>query len=114
MLRATQTARVLETVLEDATVETLDALRPGGSYREILQALGRFAGAESVALVGHEPDLGKLAGTLIFGAPSALPLKKAGACAIRFEGAIRPGTGNIKWFLAPKMLGRLARRKDRV
>jgi phosphohistidine phosphatase len=114
LLRAAQTARALEGVLGDAAVETLEALRPGGSYREIIKELGRFADAESVALVGHEPDLGKLAGTLVFGAPSALPLKKAGACAIRFEGAIRPGAGRIAWFLTPRMLRRLGRKKDRV
>ena len=114
LLRATQSARVLERALGDASIETLDALRPGGSYREIIQALGKFADAESVALVGHEPDLGKLAGTLIFGAASALPLKKAGACAIRFEGVIGPGKGQIAWFLAPRMLRRMAGRKDRV
>src|SRR5207249_4702112 len=114
LLRAAQTARVLEGVLEDASVETLDALRPGGSYREIIRKLGRFADADSVALVGHEPDLGTLAGTLVFGAPSALPFKKAGACAIRFEGAIRPGTGRIAWFLTPKLLRRLAGKKARA
>jgi len=67
-----------------------------------------------IALVGHEPDLGKLAGTLLFGAPSAVALKKAGACAIDFEGAIRPGSGRLCWFLTPRMLRRLARRKHRV
>jgi phosphohistidine phosphatase len=114
LVRAVQTARALESVLEDAKVETLAALRPGGSFREIIAALGRFADAESVALVGHEPELGKLAGTLVFGAPSALPLRKAGACAIRFEGSIRTGTGRIVWFLTPKMLWRQAGKKNRV
>lgn len=114
LVRAVQTARVLEAVLEDAEVETLEALRPGGSFREIIAALGRFADAESVALVGHEPELGKLAGTLVFGAPSALPLKKAGACSIRFEGAIRAGAGQIVWFLPPRMLRRHAGKRNRV
>jgi phosphohistidine phosphatase len=114
LLRAAQTARVLEGVLTDASVEVLEALRPGGSYREVIQALGKFSDAESVALVGHEPDLGKLTGTLVFGAPSALPLKKAGACAIRFEGATRAGGGRIVWFLAPKVLRRLAGKKARA
>lgn len=114
LTRAAQTARVLGAALDHATVETLDALRPGGSYRKVLEALARFADAEAVALVGHEPDLGKLAGTLVFGAPSALPLKKAGAVALEFEGPVRPGTGRIVWLLTPKLLRHHAGKKHRV
>jgi phosphohistidine phosphatase len=114
LTRAAQTARALEGTLDHASVEILEALGPGGSYRKIVEALGRFADAEAVALVGHEPDLGKLAGTLVFGAPSALPLKKAGACAIQFDGAARPGAGRMVWLLTPKLLRRQAGKKDRV
>ena len=74
----------------------------------------RVVRGETVALVGHEPDLGKLAGTLVFGAPSALPLKKAGACAIQFEGAARPGAGRMVWLLTPRLLRRQAGKRDRV
>ena len=113
-VRAAQSAQALKDALPDAAVGILGALRPGGRPQEILDALGEMRGVEAAALVGHEPDLGRLAGLLAFGGDLALPLKKAGACAIRFEGDVRPGAGQILWLLPPKMLRRLAGRKERV
>jgi phosphohistidine phosphatase len=114
LARALQTARILEDTLDDAKVETLDDLRPGGSLRKVIDWIAADPKIATAVLVGHEPDLGKLAGTLLFGAPSALPLKKAGACAIDFEDIIRPGGGRLAWFLTPKMLRRMAKKKHRV
>jgi hypothetical protein len=40
-----------------------------------------------------------------------VPLRKAGACLIRFVGPVEPGTGQLHWFLPPRGLRRMARRK---
>jgi len=114
LTRAMQTARLLAGACADAEIEVLDALAPGGSYRAIIDHLAGCATDGAVALVGHEPDLGKLAGTLIFGAPHSVSLKKAGACAIEFEGPPGPGAGRLLWFLPPRLLRRLGRKKARV
>jgi len=106
--RAEDTARLLAEALDSTRVETLEALVPGGSSRKVIESLSRAKPDETIVLVGHEPDLGKLAGTLLFGAPAALPIKKAGACAIRFEGAVEPGAGRLQWFVTPRMLRRMA------
>jgi len=96
-------------------VEDLAALAPGGSYRGVLQRLTALDGDGAVVLVGHEPDLGKLAGVLLFGAPaSTLPLKKAGACIIDFDGPPRAGEGELMLFLPPRVLRRLGRAKSRA
>jgi len=110
--RASATARELQVSIGGRKPEILEALAPGGSYRRLLEALGTRASDETVVLVGHEPDLGKLAGTLLFGAPAALPIKKAGACAISFVGPPHAGKGQLAWFLPPRSLRRLARRKE--
>lgn len=116
LTRAMQTAKLLKEALEwDEPIETLEALRPGGSYREVVERLRKFAASDSVFLVGHEPDLGKLAGTLVFGAPSSsLPLKKAGACVVHFDGRPEPGHGRLHLFLPPKVLRRIAGKKNKV
>jgi phosphohistidine phosphatase len=114
LARAAQTARVLAQVFEDAAVETLDALRPMGSHRQILEFLSSRSADEALALVGHEPDLGKLAGVLVFGAPVALPLKKAGACAIEFEGDVKAAGGRLCWAMPPRLLRKVAGKRDRV
>jgi phosphohistidine phosphatase len=109
--RASATARVLQAATGTGKPEILEALAPRGSYRQIVEALASRASDETVVLVGHEPGLGKLAGTLLFGAPAALPLKKAGACAISFVGPPLPGKGQLAWFLPPRTLRRMARKK---
>lgn len=115
LVRAATTARLLARALDgDVQVQDLDALRPGGSWRRILAHFATLPPGGTVALVGHEPDLGKLGGTLVFGAPCALPLKKAGACAIDFDGAATPGNGRLAWLLPPRFLRRFAGRKHRI
>ena len=59
-----------------------DLLGPGCDLARLAKLLEPHKARRSVLLVGHEPDLGKLAGTLVFGAPAPLPFKKAGACAV--------------------------------
>ena len=114
LLRSARTAKLLAETLERSKVVTLDALAPGGSYRDVLRFLAQHRPGEIVVLVGHEPDLGKLAGVLLFGAPAALPLKKAGACLIQCVGEVGPGSGRLRWLLTPKMLRSRGRKGARL
>jgi phosphohistidine phosphatase len=114
LTRADATARIVAETLKVRRVEALDSLAPGGAYRAVIQAVSHFKDDDVVILVGHEPDLGKLAGTLLFGAPAAVALKKAGACSISFDGPVRPGEGRLNWFLSPRILRRLAGKRARV
>jgi phosphohistidine phosphatase len=112
LARAARTAKLVGEVYGGAPQETLEALAPGGSYRRVVEFLSKRGRDETLVLVGHEPDLGKLAGMLVFGAPAALPLKKAGACAVDFTSVPQAGKGRLAWLLPPRVLRRLARRKE--
>jgi|SRR5262245_27947745 len=116
LVRAHQTARLLRSSLElEAPIETLDALAPGGSYRTVVQRLAELKASDTVFLVGHEPDLGKLLGVLVFGAPaSSLPLKKAGVAQVIFDGPVRAGAGRLHLFLSPRVLRSMARKSSKV
>ena len=112
LVRAAGTAALLREAYREPRVHTVEALRPRGSWRAIIERLQQHRGAGgTLVLVGHEPELGKLAGTLVFGAPRALPLRKAGACAIDFEGPIEAGKGQIAWFMTPKLLRAISRKR---
>jgi len=104
--RAKETATILGEVLGVATVDTVDALASGAAPRGMLAAIESLHLERTVILVGHEPDLGMLAGAMI-GSARALPLKKAGACAIVFEGAARIGGGSLVWHVPPRILRKL-------
>ena len=114
LVRAARTAELLASVAPDVVLEPLEALLPGRSYRPLVAYLAARAPEDTVVLVGHEPDLGKLAGVLVFGAPASIPLKKAGATLIQFVGEVSPGAGRLRWLMPPKALRRLARRRARV
>lgn len=116
LTRAFGTAAITREALGlQAPVQPFDALAPGGSYRAVLARLVSTGSGTCVVLVGHEPDLGKLAGMLLFGAPArSLPLKKAGACVIDFTGPPEPGAGHLHAFLPPRALRRLAQTRSRV
>jgi len=109
--RARQTAQVVADVLRIGEIAELDALRPGGSVDEIILFLAARMPRRTIVLVGHEPDLGTLAGLLLFGAPMPLPLRKACACAIRFEDSPREGGGRLAWFLPPRVLRKDTKRR---
>jgi phosphohistidine phosphatase len=110
-VRCASTALILAECFKTERVAEDAALEPGGSYRSVLKLLGDRKPGDVVVLVGHEPDLGKLAGTLLFGAPSPLPLRKAGACVLHFVAAVEPGAAILHGFYPPRILRRMAGRK---
>lgn len=111
LTRATQTAEIAANVFEAPRVDELPSLAPEGSYRRVLQVLREHDAGATVVLVGHEPDLGKLGGVMVFGAPSPLRLRKAGACAVAFDGPPESGAGVLEWLVPPRLLRRLASKK---
>lgn len=110
--RAAETADILSKVGKNGSVQTLDALSPGGSDRKILDFLRRHRGEGTLIMVGHEPDLGRIAGML--SGTCVVPLKKAGVCAVEWDGAVGPGEGRLRWLLPPAILRRLGRKKVRA
>jgi len=104
-VRALDTARILSTALDlGPEPELLPSLAPEWAWRTTLERLASEAADAVVALVGHEPGLGLLAGGLLRAAgDGALVLKKAGACSITCE-VPEPGRGRLRWWLRPAAL----------
>lgn len=114
-VRCMRTAELLrEEAAPKAMITGVPSLAPGRSWRPTLQRLAEETPDSTVVLVGHEPELGKLAGLFLFGAPASLPLKKAGACAFSFDEAVAAGAGRLRWFLPPRNLVRLAPSRRKV
>ena len=115
LVRARQTADILgEALTSGIHVETVDALAPGAALRDTMRWLRGLESGASVVLVGHEPHLGKLAGMMLFDAPtSPIPMKKAGAFVIDFVGPVSAGSGRLRAFLPPRVLRLLAPRTMR-
>lgn len=114
LARAIRTAEILARELDARGPRTVAALASGGSERALLTLLAAAVAEDpqgTLVLVGHEPDLGRLAGSLLSDAARALPIKKAGACALSFDGAPGSTPGDLDWFLPPRLLRALGARK---
>lgn len=107
-LRARQTAEIIAAEYPEAARYALSALAPGGIPRDTLAWLRGQAFDAVVALVGHEPDLGRLAGWLLTGRSAGfLPFKKSAAALIEFDAAPRAGSGILHWLLTAGQLADL-------
>jgi phosphohistidine phosphatase len=109
--RAQQTAEILQAVELGKTIETVDFLRPDGSFAQLHDWLMQTDRKQTLAIVGHEPNLSAAAEQLIFGQnlpgphSQRLVLKKAGVIALNapMEGDLR-GQCELLWLVSPKVL----------
>jgi phosphohistidine phosphatase len=110
LLRARQTADILSEHYKDSHVGILAGLVPNGDYQAILSYLQTYGyRSETIALVGHEPDLGELIAWLLTGQRGNwMPLKKGSACLLEFSDEVEAGTAELLWYLTPKHLRQLA------
>jgi phosphohistidine phosphatase len=102
LLRARQTASDL---LEHWTgkapeLRVAEELAPGHKRRKLAKILAGLT-ADTVALVGHMPDLGALGGWLIGDKTAELALTKAGAAYFRSEMVPCKGSAALTWLVTP-------------
>jgi len=104
LVRTKQTAEVFaEHLKSKPSVSTSDALAPAGTPAGVIQELSKHMRKASVALVGHEPNIGELAARLI-GARAPFEFKKGAICRIDFEVFPPKGLGHLRWFAPPRLL----------
>jgi phosphohistidine phosphatase len=107
LVRSRQTAEALSAGLHGRpAIVTSDALAPAGTTGAVIQEIAKHARKSRVALVGHEPNLGELAGRLI-GSRAGIPFKKGAICRIDFDVLPPKGVGELRWFLPPRVLRRI-------
>ena len=106
-VRAKQTADLVTEELElSDKLRLCLPLAPGGKPRELIAEIKRLCQPEAkVLLVGHEPDLSRLASLLISGRPdAALTMKKAGLCVLDAGELVAGRCASLQLLLTPKVL----------
>jgi phosphohistidine phosphatase len=104
LIRAQQTAVILQKCGLATTFETYLPLAPGGSLEQLKQEWISRPEIQSMALVGHEPDLSSWAEMILLGeVHGILQLKKAGLIKISLEEPERD-KGKLVLVLSPKLL----------
>jgi phosphohistidine phosphatase len=103
--RAEETAAILTRFAGWPEATVCVQLLPGASPEELLALLARTRD-RSIAVVGHEPAIGRLLAACLPGGVSetAFEMKKMGVALLEFPGAARAGRGRLVWLLPPKVL----------
>ena len=108
LLRAVQTAEVLQEVYGIREATQTDALGHECSVASVLRLVQTLGADASVMLVGHEPSFSRVAAALIGrSADAGLELRKSGVIGIDFEGVAESGMGTLHFLLKPGFLRKL-------
>ena len=109
LTRTRQTAEVIAAVFRNAPpIVNMPSLAPGGAHGAIMEELSKQHRRRRIALVGHEPGIGELAGRLI-GLRRPLGFKKGAICRIDVAALPPAGPGQLRWFLTPRILRRIGK-----
>ena len=112
LVRARQTAEILASGLGVPPVDIVPEIVSGAPPRAFLNALLALAEEPAVAVVGHEPDLGYLATTLLGGTGGQAPFPFRPGAVACFEVEVFPRThqATLQWFVESTHLCRLTNR----
>jgi phosphohistidine phosphatase len=80
-----------------------EELGSGASPDDFYHVIAKHQGTERLAICGHMPDLGFIAGELLGG--PAIHFSKGAIAAIRCD-SLRPGAGELLWLAGPKLAGK--------
>ncbi len=107
--RAIETAQILFSALPgEPTLLTAPPLAPDGAITAVVALIKSHREAEAIALVGHEPNLSRLAGLLLAGSErSFLEMKKGGGALLEFPGRIAAGQASLHWLVPPGLSRRI-------
>ncbi len=106
--RAAQTARIVARAYDGMESVPLQHLVPNVEPSAVARWLRAQRGLDTIALVGHEPQLSALATYLLTTTSEPiLELEKGAACAIDLPAAGR--TGSLVWLLTAKQLRALGK-----
>jgi len=110
LVRARQTADVIAAGLRNpAPILTAASLAPGATHNALIDELAKQSHRRKrIALVGHEPGIGELAGRLL-GLRRPLEFKKGAICRIDVTALPPTGPGSLVWFVSPRMLRKLGK-----
>jgi phosphohistidine phosphatase len=104
LVRTRQTAEIVAAEFDtNPPIVAADSLQPGGTFQLVVNDLEKQSRRSRIALVGHEPGIGELAGRLT-GSRQPLQFKKGAVCRIDVEMLPPADPGTLRWFLTTKIL----------
>ncbi len=107
LVRCRQTADLLaDGMSHTLKVVELDALAPGSNRQALLKwTVAASTDHDQIAWVGHSPDVDLLVAVLIGDGNGWIRFAKGAVAGLRFEDAVCPGGGELRWMVTAKLLG---------
>lgn len=103
--RAHETALIVARQMKcENLVRTANALLPGCTVKSLMNFLVHAKSKDRVLVVGHEPDLGCMASTIIGAPSSVIRFKKGALCCLDMDQPAPGTSGALLWHAAPKLL----------
>lgn len=101
LTRCLQTGEICKNFFPNATFKTTENLGPDHSAQSLYDEIQSYD-VDSMAIIGHEPDLGQFISWLLFRqASDHFPLKKSGFAKMDLY---KDGRAYLKWLVRPKMV----------
>jgi phosphohistidine phosphatase len=109
LVRARQTAELVAAAFRNPPpIVTMASLAPGSAHNAIIEDLSKQHRRHQIALVGHEPGIGELAGRLI-GSRRPVEFRKGAICRIDVAALPPAGPGQLRWFLTPRIMRKIGK-----
>ncbi len=103
--RAMQTGEMLHGHYKGSDFSTIRELNPEGEYNKIAKMLSQYSEEQTVAIVGHQPDLSALTSSLLGSHKDLLiRYKKGGASLISYI----DGSAQLQWIMTQRQLSYLS------
>lgn len=113
--RALQTARILLKAMkmDKEQLVITEHLAPMGFPEQVIGEINEnYSHLDSVAIVGHEPNLSALISLLAVGdAQLAVNMRKGGVCCLNAENLLHERRATLEWLMMPKHLAALGDRE---
>jgi phosphohistidine phosphatase len=103
-IRAYETARLIAEVFKiDDNLHSDKRLSAGSRTEDVLDLANSYK-CESIAFVGHQPDMSDHVSAMISNSGAFVEFKKAAIAKISFPGKVREGKGILEFLIPPGIL----------
>jgi phosphohistidine phosphatase len=103
--RAHETATIIARAIgAEHRLEICNHLLPNSSMKSVMSYLAKYKELQSILIVGHGPDIGFIASSLLGSSDDVIEFKKGALCCIETESIPPKNHGKLLWHLPPRFL----------
>jgi len=108
LVRAQQTAMILQGYFNQVNIEACDHLTPGASPANLLEELRHCTNDSNILLVSHEPFISTCVSYLTYGSSDArISIRPASVACVHVGAVLERGAGRLDWLMSAEQLAHM-------